>query len=43
MSRAAFVGRLPVNEDADADEEVVGLVLGNDALGHAIGDCLGDR
>ena len=32
------VGRLPVNENADADEDVVGLILRNDALGHAIGD-----
>ena len=36
------VGRIPVNEDADADEEVVGLVLRDDALGHAVGDGLGD-
>ena len=36
------VGRLPVNEDANAYEDVVGLILRNDALRNAVGDCLGD-
>ena len=31
-----------MDENADADEEIVGLVLGNDSLGHAIGHCHGD-
>ena len=36
------VGRLPVNEDANAYEDVVGLILRNDALRNAVGDCLGN-
>ena len=36
------VGRLPVNEDANAYEDVVGLILRNDALRHAVGDGLGN-
>ena len=34
---------LPVDEDADADEEIVGLILGNDSLGHAVGNRHGNR
>jgi hypothetical protein len=32
-----------VDENAGADEEIVGLILGNDPLGHAVGNRLGDR
>ena len=35
-----IVGRLPVDENADTDEEIVGLILGNDFLGHAVGNRL---
>ena len=31
-----------MNEDADTDEEVVGLIPRNDALCHAVGDRLSD-
>ena len=33
------VSRLPMNEDADADEEVVGLLPRNHAFCHAVGNC----
>jgi len=31
-----------MNEHADTDEEVIRLIPRNDALCHAVGDCLGD-
>jgi hypothetical protein len=31
-----------MNEDANTDEEVVGLIPRNDAISHAVGDRLGD-
>src|SRR5437763_6016835 len=37
------VGSLPMDEDADTDVEIVGLILGNDPLSHAVSNCLGDR
>src|SRR5262245_36521883 len=37
------VGRIPMDEHADATEQVLGLVLRDDAFGHAVGDRLGDR
>ena len=37
------VFRLPVDEDADADEQVVGLLDRDRAVGDAVGDGLGDR
>ena len=36
------VGSLPMDEDADTDVEIVGLILGNNPLGHAVGNRLGD-
>src|ERR1700746_3574090 len=38
----SVVGGIPMNEDANADEEVVGLISRNDALSHAISDRLSD-
>src|SRR5271169_5569764 len=37
------VAGFPMDEHADANEEIVGLVGGNHALGDAVGDRLGDR
>src|SRR6516165_7722593 len=31
------VSCFPVDENADTDEEIVGLILGNDSLSHAVG------